>query len=343
MQALIYQGPWTMTAEETPAPAPGEADLLIDVRNVGICGSDVHGFIGKTGRRKPPMIMGHEFSGVVRAVGPAVTRFGPGDAVIVSPIQACGACANCRAGLPNICLNRHVLGVDIPGAYADQLVVHESMVYAKPDTLDWRQAAMVEPLAVALHAVAITPLPLMGTVAIVGAGAIGLLTLMAAKLRGAGPVFVTDKQPHRLAMARRLGADLAIDVDKDDPVATVKELTGGLGADVVFEAVGFAPTVQQALALTRTGGNVTWIGNSAPIIELNMQEIVTRELTVRGTYGFNVEFAAAIELLATGRMDVTPLIERIAPLSEGPAIIQGLARGELDLIKVILEPEGSAA
>lgn len=338
MKALVYQGPWTMTLENVPEPTVGDDDLLIEVASVGICGSDVHGFIGKTGRRKPPMIMGHELSGRVLQVGSAVQRFLAGAEVVVSPIQACGQCVNCRVGLTNICTSRSVLGVNIPGAYADRLVVKESMAYAKPAGLSWRHAAMVEPLSVGLHAVEITPIRLMETVVIVGVGTIGLLTLLAAKLKGAGLVIVTDKSQHRLEMARRLGADLAIDVDQQEPVEAVRAATGGLGADVTFEAVGFGPTVQQALAVTRTGGNVTWIGNSAQMIELNMQEIVTRELTVRGTYGFNTEFPRAIQALASGRLDVDPLIERIAPLEEGPQIIHDLAAGASELIKVILEP-----
>jgi L-iditol 2-dehydrogenase len=338
MKALVFEGPWTMPLREVPNPVPGDDELLIDVASVGICGSDVHGFIGKTGRRKPPMIMGHEFSGAVAAVGGQVTRFAPGDAVIVSPIDACGVCPNCQAGLSNICTNRHVLGVDIPGAYADQLTVKESMVYAKPEALTWRQAAMVEPLSVALHAVEITPIRLMETVVVVGAGTIGLLTLLAAKLKGAGQVIMTDKFPHRLEMARALGADLTVDVGQEDAVAVVRGVTNGLGADVVFEAVGNAIAVQQALAATRTGGNATWIGNSAQMIELNMQEIVTRELTVRGTYGFNKEFAKSIQAIAAGRVDVMALVERIAPLADGPQIVHDLAAGESDLIKVILEP-----
>jgi L-iditol 2-dehydrogenase len=338
MKALVYQGPWTMPLQEVPNPEPKDDELLISVKSVGICGSDVHGFIGKTGRRKPPIIMGHEFSGTVAAVGARITRFATGDAVIVSPIEACGHCINCRAGLTNICTNRNVLGVNIDGAYADQLVVKESMVHAKPTSLSWRQAAMVEPLAVALHAATITPIQLMENVAIVGAGTIGLLTLLAVRLKGAGRVFISDKSRHRLDMALELGADLAIHVDQQDPIAAIRAVTGGLGADVTFEAVGYGPTVEQALALARTGGNVTWIGNSAQMIQLNMQEIVTRELTVRGTYGFNREFERAIELLGTGRLNVDALIEHVAPLVEGPRLVQELAAGEMDLVKVLLEP-----
>jgi L-iditol 2-dehydrogenase len=338
MKALVFQGPWTMPLQQAPDPTPAADEVLIEVASVGICGSDVHGFIGKTGRRKPPMIMGHEFSGRVAATGNQVTRFAPGDAVIVSPIEACGHCPNCQAGLTNICTNRHVLGVDIPGAYADRLAVKESMVHAKPAGMSWRQAAMVEPTAVALHAAEITPIRIMETVVIVGAGTIGLLTLLAAKLKGAGRVLMTDTFPHRLEMARRLGADQTVLVGEEDPVAAVRAATDGLGADVTFEAVGHAAAVQQALAMTRTGGQCTWIGNSAQMIELNMQEIVTRELTVRGTYGFNKEFTRSIQAIASGRIDPMPLVERVAALEEGPEIVRGLAAGELDLIKVLLEP-----
>ena len=327
-----------MTLEDMPDPVPGNDELLIKVHSVGICGSDVHGFIGKTGRRKPPMVMGHEFSGIVMATGGQVTGFAAEDEVVVSPIQACGECPNCRVGLTNICTNRHVLGVDIAGAFADQLVVNKSMVYQKPANLAWRQAAMVEPLSVGLHAVEITPMRLMDSVAIVGVGTIGLVTLLSARLKGAGKIIVTDMSDHRLELARELGADVAINVSGVDPITAVREETNGLGADVTFEAVGFAPTVQQALAITRTGGQCTWIGNSAQMIELNMQEIVTRELTVRGTYGFNTEFPRAIQAIASGQIDVSPLIERVAPLEEGPELIDLLAKGELDLAKIILEP-----
>jgi L-iditol 2-dehydrogenase len=327
-----------MTLEDVPDPAPQGDEILIKVHSVGICGSDVHGFIGKTGRRKPPMVMGHEFSGIVTATGSEVSGFAAEDEVIVSPIQACGECPNCRAGLTNICTNRHVLGVDIAGAFAEQLVVKESMVYHKPTNITWHQAAMVEPLSVGLHAAEITPMRLMDSVAIVGVGTIGLVTLLSAQFKGAGTIIVTDMSEHRLELARQLGADVAINVSETDPVESVRAATGGLGADVVFEAVGFSATVQQALAITRTGGQCTWIGNSAQMIELNMQEIVTRELTVRGTYGFNTEFPRAIQAIAAGQIDVMPLVERVAPLEEGPELIDLLAKGELDLAKVILEP-----
>ena len=217
----------TMTLEEVPDPVPGPGEVLVSVHAVGICGSDVHGFIGKTGRRKPPMVMGHEATGVVAQVGAGVTHFKPGDRVVLNPILSCDVCRNCRAGRPNICLDRHALGVDLPGAYADYVQLAERMLWPMPDELSFVAGALVEPLAVAMHAVNLTPIRLMDTVAIVGAGTIGLLTLMAAKLAGAGTVIVTDKSVHRLDVAKRLGADVTINVDKEEPLPIVQSLTHG--------------------------------------------------------------------------------------------------------------------
>ena len=327
MKALVYQAPWQMTLEDVPAPTPQAGEVVIAVKAVGICGSDVHGYTGSTGRRTPPMIMGHEFSGVVVALGEGVQRAQPGDEVIASPIFPFGGVGQ-----------RRVLGVfDTPGAFAEQVVVHESMLLPKPGHVSWRQAAMAEPLAVALHAVNRTPIPLMGTVAIVGAGTIGLLTMMAVRLAGAGKIIMTDLSPHRLEMAEELGADLTINVNERDPAQAILDYTGGIGVDCAFEAVGITPAVQQAHKITRNNGHVTWIGNSARMIEVDMQEVVARELTVAGTYGFGSEFPLAVQAIASGRLNLDPMMERIVPLAEGPRYMDDLAAHRTDIVKVILE------
>ena len=327
MRALVYHGPWQMTLEEVDEPRPGPGEVLVDVQAVGICGSDVHGYTGSTGRRAPGVVMGHEFSGVVVALGDGVSGVQSEDEVVVSPMFPFEGKGT-----------RYVVGVNRPGAYADYAIVHESMLIPKPTGLSFRHAAMAEPLSIAMHAAARTPVPLMGTVAVIGAGTIGLLTLQSARLKGAGKIIVTDMSEHRLALARELGADVTINIKEQDPVEVVMDMTGGWGVDCAIEAVGITPAVQQAHKLTRNGGDITWIGNSALMIEVNMQEVVTRELTVRGTYGFSDEFTKAIDALASGRVNVDPLIERIATLEEGPAIVDALAKGDLDLAKVILEP-----
>jgi L-iditol 2-dehydrogenase len=328
MKALVYHAPWKMTVEDLPAPTPDAGEVVIGVRAVGICGSDVHGYTGSTGRRTPPMIMGHEFGGVILAVGEGVFKAKPGDEVVATPIFP-------FAGIGQ----RKVLGVmSTPGAYAEQVVVQESMLLPKPPSVTWQQAAMCEPLSVALHAVSRTPIPLMGTVAIAGAGTIGLLTMMAARLAGAGTIIVTDLSPHRLEMAEELGADRVVNIKTHDPVQAILDATGGVGVDCAIEAVGITAAVQQAHKVTRNGGHVTWIGNSERMIEVDMQEVVARELTIAGTYGFQKEFPLALAAIAGGRINVQPMIERVAPLAEGPQLIDDLAAGRSDLVKVILEP-----
>lgn len=327
MQALVYQAPWKMTVEDVPRPVAGPGEVVIDVKAVGICGSDVHGYTGSTGRRTPPMIMGHEFSGIISAVGAGVTQAKEGDAVVATPIFPFNGIGQ-----------RKVLGVfSTPGAYAEQVVVHESMLLPKPANVSWRQAAMCEPLSVALHAISRTPIPLMGTVVIVGAGTIGLLAMMTARLAGAGKIIMSDMSAHRLEMAEELGADLVINIKNQDPVQTILDYTNGKGVDAAIEAVGISAAVQQAHKVTRNGGHITWIGNSARMIEIDMQEVVARELSICGTYGFQSEFPLALDAIASGRINVEPMMEKIAPLAEGPQIMDDLAAGRIDLVKAILE------
>ena len=231
--------------------------------------------------------------------------------------------------------------MQVDGAYAERVVVPAAIVEPLPAALSFEAGSLVEPLAVAMHAVNITPFDLMDSVVIVGAGPIGLLALVAARRRGAGTIAVTDRDAHRLAVARGLGADLAIDVGTDDPVAVIMDATGGRGADAVLEAVGIPPTVAQSVAVARPGGDVTWIGNSAPEVPLPMQTLVTRELTLRGAYGFVDEFERAIDALASGWLEPDRLIEKTAPLEEGEAIFRQLAAGELAAVKVVLTPGAS--
>jgi len=341
VKALVFHGPGEMPLEDRPDPVPGPGEAVVAIRASGICGSDVHGYSGATGRRRIGVVMGHEAAGDVIAVGPGVSSARVGERVVLRSILACGRCDRCRHGQSNICEARQGMGMHIDGAYAERIVVPEALLVPLPDTLSYEDGALVEPLAVAMHAVNITPFELMDFVVIVGAGAIGLLTLLAARQRGAGSIIVTDRDPHRLGVARMIGADQAIDVGKTDPVAAIAAATGGRGADAVFEAVGIAATVAQSVAAARPGGQVTWIGNSAPTVELPMQQLVTRELTVRGAYGFVDEFEQAADALAAGWIDARRLIECVAPLADGPDLFRQLAEGSLSAVKVVLTPNAA--
>jgi L-iditol 2-dehydrogenase len=338
MKALVFRGPSSMPLEERPDPVAGAGEAVVAIRASGICGSDVHGFGGATGRRRIGVVMGHEAAGDVVAVGPGVIAAKVGDRVVLRSILPCGRCDRCRHGQPNICLERQGMGMHFDGAYAERIVVPESLLVPLPDALSYETGSLVEPLAVAMHAVNITPFQLLDSVVIVGAGPIGLLALLSARRRGAGTIIVTDRDTHRLDVARKLGADHAIDVSGADPVAAVMDATSGRGADVVFEAVGIAPTVAQSMAVARPGGQVTWIGNSAPEVPLPMQTLVTRELTVRGAYGFVDEFELAVDALASGSIAAGGLIERVAGLEEGEDLFRQLAAGSLSAVKVVLAP-----
>ena len=336
MKALMYRGPWKMPVEELDEPTPTAGKVVVDVQAVGICGSDVHGFTGNSGRRTPGIVMGHEFAGTISELGPEVEGYAVGDGVVVMPLYSVAA-----GGDPyplNLSPHRRLTGMNEHGAYAQRVAVRAAQLFPKPAGLSWQRAALCEPMAVTLHAARITPINPMQKVAVIGAGPIGLLTMLAARLKGAGTVIVVDRSVHRLELAEELGADAVINVDGTDADAAIREMTGG-GVDVAFEAVGISSTARLSVEVTRNGGNITWIGNNAPMIEVDMQSIVTREMSVRGSYGFDeTDFAAAIEALSSGRLNVDPLVEEIAPLEDGPEIFRSLAAGENDLVKIILKP-----
>ena len=336
MKALMYRGPWKMPVEELDEPTPTAGKVVVDVQAVGICGSDVHGFTGNSGRRTPGIVMGHEFAGTISELGPEVEGYAVGDGVVVMPLYSVAAGVD---PYPlNLSPHRRLTGMNEHGAYAQRVAVRAAQLFPKPAGLSWQRAALCEPMAVTLHAARITPINPMQKVAVIGAGPIGLLTMLAARLKGAGTVIVVDRSVHRLELAEELGADAVINVDGTDADAAIREMTGG-GVDVAFEAVGISSTARLSVEVTRNGGNITWIGNNARMIEVDMQSIVTREMSVRGSYGFDeTDFAAAIEALSSGRLNVDPLVEEIAPLEDGPEIFRSLAAGENDLVKIILKP-----
>ena len=344
MKALVLeQYKQFQLASDYPEPEIGPHEVLIRVRSCGICGSDVHGFDGSSGRRVPPIIMGHEASGEIARVGSAVSKLAEGDRVTFDSMISCGQCFYCRKGTPNLCDSRQVLGVSCDeyrrhGAFAEYVSVPEHIVYKMPDGLSFDHAAMVEPVSVAVHAVNITPLSLGDTALVVGAGMIGLLTLQALRAAGAGKIVIADLADDRLELAKTLGADIALNPKNDDVASALRDLTDGRGADVAMEAVGATPTVKACIDSVRKGGAVTLIGNIAKTVEFGLQPVVTREISVFGSCASANDYPACLELLARGAIQVDPMISAKGSLDEGPSFFDRLYSHEPNLTKVILNP-----
>ena len=340
MKALVHTAPYVMELQEWDIPSYDADDLLIRVKACAICGSDVKGYTGKTGRRQPPIIMGHEASGVVEATGANVTGFERGDRVCFDSTVYCRRCAYCLRGRPNMCERRQVMGVSEGtyrrhGAMAEYVVVPYWIAVRLPDDLSFAQAALVETVSIGVHAANRTPVRLNDTVVVVGVGAIGLTALQAIRLKGAGKVIVTDLSPWRLELARQLGADEAIRADRADLLDRLREATGPEGADAVIEAVGIQASVDAALAITRKGGALTLIGNVTPRVEVGLQSIVFGEVEVRGTCASSGEFPDSVGLVVSGRIRVEPLITERARLEDGQAVFDRLYQGAEKSIRTV--------
>lgn len=326
MQVLLFTDIEELQLVETSVPSLERPDdVLVRVRSVGVCGSDLHGYTGHSGRRTPPLIMGHEVTGDVVDVGPAVDSLSVGSRVAIQPVEFCGHCAQCLAGRRSICENRRVMGMTAPGAYAEYVTWPASNLFVLPDNLSYEAGALAEPLSIAVHAVGLAHIRPYDAAFVVGAGPIGLLTLTVLRLTGVNTIAVSDVSDARLEVAESLGAHVTINPRHQDARAVVDEFTDGRGVDVAFEAVGLSATSQQTLEVARNKGTVVWIGNNQRMIEIDMQAIVTRELTVLGSYGMtDDEFQRSLRMLADGRVPADTFINRRAELREGPRLFDEL-------------------
>jgi L-iditol 2-dehydrogenase len=343
MNALLLSEYKHLEIATLPVPTPGPLDVLVQVAACGICGSDVHGYDGASGRRIPPLVMGHEASGIVAALGSEVNGFRPGDRVTFDSTVYCGVCAFCRKGEQNLCDDRQVIGVSCgdysrAGAFAEYVAVPSRIVYKLPDGLSFAEAAMLEAVSVALHAVAVSKLEGGETALVIGAGMIGLLTLQAARVAGCSRVFVADIDATRLKLAAELGADETIQASGAELTQEIIRLTQGHGVDLVLEAVGRNETIATAIDSVRKGGAVTLIGNITPQVNLPLQKVVSRQIRLQGSCASSGEYPEAMELMAAGKIRVRPLITAVAPLSDGPSWFDRLHAGEPNLMKIVLDP-----
>ncbi|GMO47799.1 MAG: galactitol-1-phosphate 5-dehydrogenase [Treponemataceae bacterium] len=342
MKALFYIGDKTMELRDIPKPEPKPDEYLVQVKANGICGSDFEGYLGKTGRRTPPMIMGHEVSGVVEQA-PAGGKYQPGRQVVVFPKPFCGECEYCKAGMVNVCPAGICMGVmNVNGSMTEYLCVREKYLIPFEPSLSFKEASMTEPLAVAYrsaHKISDAELGRAKYCMVIGAGTIGLLIVSLLKLRGAKNIIVADASLFRLETAKTLGADCAINVRDGDFLEQVQAATGGRLCDFSFEAVGIAPTALNSLACLRIGGTAVWVGNAQKMVEVNMQQIVTTELSVRGNYVYGYEdFARSLELLEKKAVDISPLMTNTYRLSDGVRAFKDLENNkDGKMLKVFLE------
>jgi len=343
MQALVLENTKNLQLRDVPTPEIGNEDVLIQVKACGICGSDVHGYDGSTGRRIPPIIMGHEASGVITEVGSNVLSFKVGDRVTFDSTVSCGHCRFCATGDVNLCDNRQVLGVSCDdyrrdGAFAEYVAVPQHIVYALPNSFAYEKAALIEAVSIAVHAAKISHIQPGSSAVVIGAGMIGLLAVQAFRVFGCTTVFAIDLDQAKLKMAEDLGADQTFLATDPDLLDKLKAATAGQGPDIAVEVVGAQKSINTAINGVRRGGTVTLIGNLAPSVEIPLQIVVTRQLSLLGSCASAGEYEECIALMQSGAINVDPLISALAPLSEGADWFNRLYAREPGLMKVILQP-----
>lgn len=342
MKALVMKEYNRLVFEDVPDPVCGGDEVIVRVKACGICGSDVHGFDGSTGRRIPPIVMGHEASGVIVETGKNISSFKTGDRVTFDSTIYCGKCPSCRAGMINLCENRRVLGVSCDeyrrdGAFADYVAIPEHILYRLPDTLSFDRAALVEPLSIAFHAVGLSRPPIGSSAVVIGTGVIGLFAVAVLKTAGCGVIIAVDTDAERRASAKEMGADVVIDPAVTDACGDIVRLTGG-GADMAFEAVGIPATIALAAECIKKGGKAIFIGNLVSKAEIPLQKVVARQLSILGSCASNGEYPACLDLIARNAVATDSIISARAPLADGEQWFKRLYNHESGLLKVILEP-----
>ena len=343
MKALMLSTYENLEVVNIPEPSCAADEVLIRVAACGICGSDVHGYDGSSGRRIPPIVMGHEGAGIIERVGIDVKDYRPGDRVTFDSTVYCGHCEFCQRGEVNLCDNRQVLGVSCGdyrrnGAFAELVVVPARILYRLPEKFPFEEAAMLEAVSVALHGVRVTQMKGGELALVIGAGMIGLLTAQAARATGCKSVMIADVDAGRLKMAEEVGIADTLHMSGNELIQEVLRRTDGRGVDVVLEAVGRAETVVASIECVRRGGTVTLIGNIQPEVPLPLQRVVTREVRLQGSCASAGEYKEAIRLMSSGSIKVRPLISATSSLEQASDWFSRLHRREPGLLKVVITP-----
>jgi len=342
MKALLLTDVGKFEYTDVPTPEPKDGEVLVNIKACSICNSDVHGYDGTSGRRQPGLIIGHEASGVIAKVGEGVTKFKVGDAVVFNSVKYCGECWYCRHGLENLCDNGCCYGIKtdtqhLDGAMAEYLAVPEYLCYKMPENISFETAALIEPLAIMVHAVGGADIKINDTVVMFGSGVMGLMGIKALKATGAGKVIVVEVDEFKKEMARKNGADYVIDGREDVP-ARIKELTDGLGADYAFDTAGVKATIANGFHCLKKNGTLIQVGNISPTVEAPLQTLVNSQIHWIGRYGTFTEYEGALGLLASGKVSVDDCLSKVAPLKDGQEWFDRLHALEPGLLKVVLVP-----
>jgi len=342
MKALVLEEYNRFVYKDVASPVANDDEVLVEVKAVGICGSDVHGMDGSTGRRIPPIIMGHEASGVIIETGKNVTGWNIGERVTFDSTIYKLDDWYTRNGHYNLSDNRMVLGVSCKdfrrdGAFAQFVKIPGHILYRIPGNVSFEQAAMVEPVAVALHSINLSGVKINDTVVVFGSGMIGLFIIQLLKQAGCS-VIAVDVLQDKLDMAKNAGAGVILNAQTDDVPGEIRKLTQNRGADFAFEAVGITPTIKSAIESLRKGATLILVGNLSPAIEFPLQKVVTQEITVKGSCAINGEYPAVLDLISKGKINVDSMISAVVPLSEGALYFDKLYKKEQGLLKVILKP-----
>lgn len=337
MKALVYTAPHKVEIQTHPDPQPRADEVVVRVRAAGVCGSDVLGFLGKSKKRVPPLILGHEMAGEVSAVGGGVRDLARGAHVAIMPLITCGTCEFCLQGRNSVCEKRVLLGMNVAGGFAEYVVAPRSCLYAAPPGMDFLSASMVECVATPANLFRNHVRRPIKSAAVFGMGTQGILALQLARLRGAMQVFAVDVHDARLAVAERLGAR-PVHGKQSDPVQAILSATNGRGCDVVVDAAGYTPARQQGLKVTARGGVLAFVGLSDPSTEMDVVDIINRELEIHGVYGYAPgDYARSLEIVAAKKVDVTSWVREF-PLEEGQRIMEQLTTAPGDLVKASLTP-----
>jgi L-iditol 2-dehydrogenase len=343
MKALVLEAYNELVYRDFPDPELASDEVLVQVKAAGICGSDVHGMDGSSGRRVPPLIMGHEASGVIAELGKHVRGWSVGDRVTFDSTIYRLEDWYTRRGMYNLSDDRMVLGVSPGewkkhGAFADYVTVPQHILYRIPEGVSFTQAAMVEPVAVAAHAADLTPISWNDTAIVVGSGMIGLFLIQVLRTKGCGTIIAVDLADDKLKLAAELGADVTLNPARDEVKNEILALTNQRGCDVAFEVVGKDESVQTAVDNVRKGGTVTLVGNLSPEVEIPLQRIVTQQIRLQGSCAICGEYPAVLEMISRKKVNVDAILSAEVPLSEGAEWFRRLYKGEPGLIKVVLKP-----